>query len=146
MTIEMVQKRDGRLVPFDESKIADAIFKAAKAVGGEDISIAEELASVVTHFLQKKFKDKIPGIEDIQDLVEEILIKNGHAKTAKAFILYREKRGRIRKSLRVSKQVRKGNDTTDAALMVDLVTKDESFPWDKRKNCVSPGEGSGFDR
>ncbi len=53
MTIEMVQKRDGRLVSFDESKIADAIFKAEKAINGEDRSIAVELASAVTHFLQK---------------------------------------------------------------------------------------------
>ncbi len=133
MTIEMVQKRDGRLVPFDESKIADAIFKAAKAINGEDRSIAVELASAVTHFLQKRFNDKIPGIEDIQDLVEEILIKNGHAKTAKAYILYREDRARVRKLLRVRKQIKKSGDTTDAALMVDQISRDESFPWDKRK-------------
>ena len=56
MTVETIQKRDGRMVAFDESKIADAIFKAAKAVGGADRSIATELASVVTHFLQKRFE------------------------------------------------------------------------------------------
>ena len=137
MTIETIQKRDGRMVAFDESKIADAVFKAAKAVGGADRSIATELASVVTHFLQKRFKDVIPGIEDIQDLVEEILIKNEHAKTAKAYILYREGRAKVRNSLRVRKQVTKSGDTTDAALMVDLVSKDESFPWDKRKIAMA---------
>jgi ribonucleoside-triphosphate reductase (formate) len=130
MTIEMVQKRDGRLVHFNESKIA-------KAVGGEDRSIAIELASAVTHFLQKKFSDKIPGIEDIQDLVEEILIKNGHAKTAKAYILYREKRARIRESLCVRKQIKKSKSTTDTALMVDQVSRDDSFPWDKRKITIA---------
>jgi len=137
MAIEMAQKRDGRMVSFDKSKIADAIFKAAKAVGGEDRSIAEELASVVTRFLQKKFSDEIPGIEDIQDLVEEILIKNGHAKTAKAYILYREKRAEIRKSLRVRKQTKKNKNTTDAALMVDPVSKDELFHWDKGKITIA---------
>jgi len=137
MTIEMVQKRDGRLVHFNESKIADAIFKAAEAVNGEDRSIAIELASAVTHFLQKKFDDKIPGIEDIQDIVEEILIKNGHAKTAKAYILYREKRANIRKSLRVRKQTTKNKNTTDAALMVDQISRDDSFPWDKRKIAIA---------
>ncbi|MFQ5714039.1 MAG: anaerobic ribonucleoside-triphosphate reductase [Candidatus Scalinduaceae bacterium] len=137
MTIEMIQKRDGRLAPFDESKIADAIFKAAKAVSGEDRSIAVELASAVTHFLQKRFNDKIPEIEDIQDLVEEILIKNGHAKTAKAYILYREKRARIRESLRVRKRIKKSKSTTDAALMVDQVSRDDSFPWDKRKIAIA---------
>ncbi len=133
MAVETVQKRDGRMVAFDQGKVADAIFKAAKAVGGADRSIAAELASVVTHFLQKRFEENIPGIEEIQDLVEEILIKNGHAKTAKAYILYREQRAKVRKSLRVRKQTRKSGDTTDAALMVDMVSKDESFPWDKIK-------------
>lgn len=133
MSIEKVQKRDGKLVSFDEGKIAGAIFKAAKAVGGEDMSIAEELAGVVGLFLQKRFSDKIPSIEDIQDLVEEILIKNGHAKTAKAYILYREERANIRKSLRVRKQTQKSTDTTDFALMVETATKDESFSWDRRK-------------
>ena len=71
MAVETIQKRDGRMVIFDESKIADAIFKAAKAVGGADRSLAAELASVVTHFLQKRFEEMIPGIEDVQDLVEE---------------------------------------------------------------------------
>ena len=66
MTIETIQKRDGRMVAFDESKIADAIFKAAKAVGGADRAIATELASVVTHFLQKRFEGVIPGIEEIE--------------------------------------------------------------------------------
>ncbi|MBT6046506.1 MAG: anaerobic ribonucleoside triphosphate reductase, partial [Candidatus Scalindua sp.] len=75
MTGETIQKRDGRMVSFDENKIADAIFKAAKAVGGVDRSIATELASVATPFLQKRFEDNIPGIEDVQDLVEEVLIK-----------------------------------------------------------------------
>jgi ribonucleoside-triphosphate reductase len=91
----------------------------------------------VTHFLQKKFDDKIPGIEDVQDIVEEILIKNEHAKTAKAYILYREKRANIRKSLRVRKQTIKNKNTTDAALMVDQVSRDDSFPWDKRKIAIA---------
>ena len=107
MAVETIQKRNSRMMAFDESKIADAIFKAAKAVGGADRSIAAELASVVTHFLQKRFEENIPGIEDVQDLVEEVLIKNGHAKTAKAYILYREDRAKVRKSLRVRKQVAK---------------------------------------
>ncbi len=54
MAVETIQKRNSRMMAFDESKIADAIFKAAKAVGGADRSIAAELASVVTHFLQKR--------------------------------------------------------------------------------------------
>ncbi|GAB61669.1 MAG: anaerobic ribonucleoside-triphosphate reductase [Candidatus Jettenia sp.] len=132
-TIENIVKRDGRLVPFNEKKIADAIFRAALAVGGEDRALADELAVVVTMFLEKKYAGQTPGIEDIQDIVEKVLIETGHAKTAKAYILYRDKRARVRESLRVRKQSKKRADTTDVSLMVNTETKDETFPWDKRK-------------
>ncbi|HHT9122982.1 MAG TPA: ATP cone domain-containing protein, partial [Candidatus Wunengus sp. YC63] len=132
-TIEYVLKRDGRKVPFNERKIADAIFKAAHAVGGEDRALADELAVVVSMFLEKKYSGQAPGIEDIQDIVEKILIETGHAKTAKAYILYRDKRARSRESLRVRKQTKKRADTTDVSLLVNTETKDETFSWDKRK-------------
>lgn len=135
--IEYVVKRDGRTAPFVEKKIADAIFKAAQAVGGNDRALAEELAVVVSMFLAKKHNGNPPGIEDIQDVVEKVLIETGHAKTAKAYIIYRDKRARIRDSLRVRKQSQKRVDTTDVSLMVDAETKDETFPWDKRKVAVA---------
>lgn len=131
--VEYVVKRDGRLVAFNEKKIADAIFKAAQAVGGEDRALADELAVVVAMFLEKKYAGQNPSIEEIQDIVEKVLIETGHAKTAKAYILYRDKRARIRESLRVRKQTKKRADTTDVSLLVDTETKDETFPWDKRK-------------
>ena len=130
-TLEYVVKRDGRKVPFCEKKIADAIFKAAQAVGGEDRALADELAAVVTAFLEKKYAGRLPGIEDIQDVVEKVLIETGHAKTSKAYILYRDKRARSRDSLRVRKQTRKRADTTDVSLLVNTETKDESFPGTK---------------
>ena len=136
-TIQYVVKRDGRQVPFNEKKIAEAIFKAAQAVGGDDRSLAEELAAVVAVFLERKFNEQNPGIEDIQDTVEKVLIETGHAKTAKAYILYRDKRARIRESLRVRKQTKKHADTTDVSLLVNTETKDETFPWDKRKIAVA---------
>ena len=132
-TITQVMKRDGRLVPFDERKIADAIFKAAQAVGGEDRFLAEELAGVVTLFLQRNQNDTAPGIEDIQDMVEKVLIETGHARTSKAYILYREKRTRVRESLQVRKETRRDRNTTDLSLLVDAGTKDEIGPWDKAK-------------
>ena len=131
--LEMVRKRDGRLVPCDREKISNAIFKAAKTVGGNDFALADELAGVVISFLEKIFIDKIPGIEDIQDMVEKVLIETGHAKTAKAYILYREKRARRRTTLLVRKQGRPDADSTDFSLMVDPGTKREVFPWDKSK-------------
>lgn len=90
-----VRKRDGRLVPFDRAKIAEAIFRAANAVGGNDRFLAEQLAGVVETLLARRGPG-VPGIEDVQDAVEKVLIETGHAKTAKAYILYRERRARLR--------------------------------------------------
>lgn len=95
--IEWVAKRDGRVVPFNAEKIADAIFAAAKAVGGEDRRQAEFLAGQVIHLLGQSLPDGgQPQVEQIQDLVEKVLIEHGHARTAKAYILYRNRRTRIR--------------------------------------------------
>ncbi|MFI5402563.1 MAG: ATP cone domain-containing protein, partial [Planctomycetota bacterium] len=99
--ITRVRKRDGRLVDFDETKIADAIHKASCAVGRDDRFLAEELAGVVTLFLEKRFTGTVPGIEEIQDMVEKVLIETGHAKMAKAYILYRERRARAREQVSV---------------------------------------------
>ncbi|MFW6161956.1 MAG: anaerobic ribonucleoside-triphosphate reductase [Planctomycetota bacterium] len=131
--IDTVVKRDGREVPFDESKIAEAIFRAAQAVGGEDRQLADELASVVTIFLEREFEGQAPGIEDIQDVVEKVLIETGHAKTAKAYILYREKRARRRQALRVRKRRRRANASTDIALLVEPTSYDELVPWDRQR-------------
>ena len=130
---DSIRKRDGTVVPFDKSKIADAIFKAAISVGGEDKIMAEELASAVTLFLRKKFGSKIPAIEEIQDIVEKVLIETGHAKTAKAYILYRERMTHARRGLRVRKKLFGKADTTDMALLVTPTAKDEIVPWDKSK-------------
>jgi len=92
-----IRKRDGRVVSFDPDKITDAIFKAAKAVGGKDRSIAENLTGQVFENLQKKVQNGVtPTVEEVQDEVEVVLIENGHARTAKAYILYRDRRTRIR--------------------------------------------------
>ncbi|MGA1846292.1 ribonucleoside triphosphate reductase [Deferribacter abyssi] len=95
--IEKVVKRDGRVVPFDYERIANAIFKAAKAVGGEDRNTANRLAIEVAKVVEEKYgKIGVATVEEIQDIVEKILIENGHAKTAKAYILYRKKRSDMR--------------------------------------------------
>ena len=91
-----IKKRDGRMADFDESKITEAIFKAAKAVGGADKQLAMELTLDVLKFLKQKFNGGVFSVEDVQDAVEKILIEKGHAKTAKAYILYRDKRTRMR--------------------------------------------------
>ena len=98
MMFEIIRKRDGREVPFDETKITDAIFKAARAVGGEDRETAMRLTLNVLGMLKAKYNGTPFGVEDVQDLVEKALIEAGHAKTAKAYILYRNWRTRIREA------------------------------------------------
>lgn len=93
-----IKKRDGRVVEFKESKITEAIFKAAKAVGGEDRETAMELTLEVLKMLKKKYNGHLFSVEDVQDMVEKVLIESGHAKTAKAYILYRSNRTRIREA------------------------------------------------
>ncbi len=132
--ITHIRKRDGKVMPFDRAKIAEAIFKAAQAVGGEDRFIAEELASAVTDYLERHYEGETPGIEDIQDMVEKVLIETGHAKTAKAYILYRDRRAQARRAMTVRKAALGSSaprSTTDAALMVDTGAKDALVPWDK---------------
>jgi ribonucleoside-triphosphate reductase len=87
-----IVKRDGAIVPFRKEKIVLAIFKAASSVGGSDFAKAEELALDVVAEADRLYPNGIADVEGIQDLVEKILIEHGHAKTAKAYILYREKR------------------------------------------------------
>lgn len=86
-------KKEGRrLEKFAPEKITWAIFKAANAVGGNDFEMAEGLCQEVVALLDKKYTGNTPDIESIQDVVEKVLIEHGHAQTAKAYILYREKR------------------------------------------------------
>jgi len=94
--ITKIKKRDGREVPFNIEKIANAIFKAAQAAGGQDYKTSMDLAEKVTLFCDNNFKGQVPGVEDIQDIVEKVLIEAGHAKTAKEYILYRAGRSKSR--------------------------------------------------
>ncbi|RPF46765.1 ribonucleoside-triphosphate reductase class III catalytic subunit [Thermodesulfitimonas autotrophica] len=95
---QVIRKRDGREVPFDETKITEAIFKAARAVGGEDRETAMRLTLEVLRLLKAKYNGTVFGVEDVQDVVEKVLIEAGHARTAKAYILYRDWRTRIREA------------------------------------------------
>lgn len=96
---EYIRKRDGRLVPYDEEKIAQAIIKAVQAVGGQDFSKAVEITQQVGSILSVLYKDdRVPTVENVQDLVEKILIENGHAQTAKTYILYRKQHESLRQT------------------------------------------------
>ncbi|MCH7883226.1 ribonucleoside-triphosphate reductase [Patescibacteria group bacterium] len=97
-TLTQVRKRDGRIVPFDATRISRAISRAMEAVGEGDLKTdPERVSEAVIKKLQKKYSDgSIPDIENIQDIVEEELILMDFPKAAKAYILYRQKRSELR--------------------------------------------------
>ena len=94
--IKQIIKRDGRVAEFDSSKISDAVYKAAEVLGGQDRDTANYLAKQVELYLLEVCHNETPSVEQIQDAVEKVLIENGHARTAKEFILYRAERTRVR--------------------------------------------------
>ncbi len=109
--IPQIEKRDGRLVPFDFDKIAAAVWKALAATeeGDQDDAtlITHQVAGELGRFA-KKYKNFLPTVEGIQDSVEKYLILNDYVKTAKAYILYRDKRAQLRAShIEIPEHVRK---------------------------------------
>ena len=93
--ITKIRKRDGRTANFDLDKITQAIYMAAQAIGGTDYETANKLAEEVLAALEAEGVNE-PTVEHVQDMVEKVLIENGHARTAKEFILYRAERTRVR--------------------------------------------------
>ena len=108
--LRRVRKRDGRDVPFDRNKIRSAIAGAMAAVGDDDPQFAAEVAGVVELALRDRAAQSgasyVPTIEDIQDFVERALMDLGRAAVAKAYILYRDRRARLRDALRVHERTR----------------------------------------
>ena len=93
--IETIIKRDGRTAPFHVEKISNAIYRAAQAIGGHDYEASKALAAQVCEHLEQEGATT-PTVEHIQDVVERVLIENGHSRTAKEYILYRAERTRHR--------------------------------------------------
>jgi len=113
--INKVIKRSGAIVPFKKNRVMNAIYRAAISVGGRDKERAEVLADKVIEILEQKFDEmNHPHIEEIQDVVEKVLVENGHAKVAKEYIIYRDERNKKRKE--------------DAAI---ASRPDENIPWAK---------------
>ncbi len=95
--VTRILKRDGSLADFDREKVITAIYKAAAAVGGHDRALSEKLADEAIDILNHAYAPPdMPSVEDVQDVVEKVLIENGHARTAKTYIVYRENRRRER--------------------------------------------------
>lgn len=127
--ITKIKKRDGREAPFNVEKISNAIFKAAQAAGGQDYKTSMELGEKVTLIINDKFKNATPTVEDIQDTVEKVLIEEGHAKTAKEYILYRAERSRVREM-----------DTRLMQVFHDLTFKESKDVDIKRENANIDGD------
>lgn len=102
MVIRSIQKRDGRVVPFDKTKITEAIFKAVRASGSNDREIAERICGEVVDLLGVLYKDnRLPTVENVQDLVENRLIHNNLPDVAKRYIIYREEHAKLRDARRI---------------------------------------------
>ena len=140
--ITKVKKRDGTIVEFDQTRIEDAIFKALTATAQGDGSRAKKLSDRVVQILNRRFKKtttrpphpptrpegewtpEIPQVEQIQDIVEEVLILEGLVEAARAYILYREQRRRIREVVRA---------TEEAVERVDQYL--EQLDWEVKENA-----------
>lgn len=123
--IEKIQKRDGRVVDFQESKIASAVHKALIATGQGNGPESERVARKVTQLLNIRFKkSEVPTIEQIQDIVEETLILEDFVETAKAYILYRDQRRKIREASKV---------TDESSEKVDSYLKE--LDWQVKENA-----------
>ena len=127
--IKHIIKRDGRTVEFDSSKISDAIYKAAEVLGGQDRDTANYLSRQVELYLVEVCHNETPTVEQIQDAVEKVLIENGHARTAKEFILYRAERTRIREM-----------NTRLMKIYEDLTFKEAKDNDTKRENANIDGD------
>ncbi len=96
-----IRKRDGRIMPFDETRITSAVLKALTKTGEGGIADAEKVASaVLATLLKRRTPESVPGIEDVQDVVETQLILMDYAKTAKEYIVYRHERTKLRDQAR----------------------------------------------
>lgn len=115
VTFKNITKRSGTLVPFNKTRIINAIYRAAVSVGGRDKERAEILSEKVIQYLERTYdKDHQLHVEEVQDAIEKILIEYGHAQVAKEFILYRNERNRKRQE----------NDKLHSK-------PDENIPWAK---------------
>jgi hypothetical protein len=144
MSIQRVRKRDGREVPFEIAKIADAVGRAQAAVGEDDPQFASEVAQLVELALARRAAihgpGLVPDIEEIQDLVERALIELGRSAVAKAYILYRDRRARIRAALEVHGRAAERPDSAhgiDGARHVARAPRvqlsDSVAPWSKAR-------------
>ncbi len=141
--IETVRKRDGRAVPYDEQKIAEAISRAAKSTGLDNGAIGRDLASVVTMYLERYHDREAPSCEEIRRLVEKILFDTGNAAIARAFIVHRERKGQ---PVEAPPPPPPPEDLFPAnLLLVDGATTGELAPWGRERIIVALTKEAGIE-
>jgi ribonucleoside-triphosphate reductase len=129
-----VRKRDGRIVPFNKAKIVEAIFKAAKAGGGETWRMVRKISNDVEEYLKNNYLPRETlSMKAIGDAIETVLMESGHPLTARAYILHRIARQKMAEKLKVAKKKRKKTDITDFALLVTAESEAELTPWNRHK-------------
>ena len=94
--ITKIRKRDGRRADYDISKIENAIAKAMMSIGDGEIKDCKKMARIAELYLTERFPETVPSVEDIQDVVESVLMKNGYEDVAKAYIIYRKDHEKVR--------------------------------------------------
>ena len=111
--IKQIKKRDGITIDFDQTRIANAIFKASQSIGEPNLEFANELAEKVMEYLEL-MEIEVPNLEQVQDVIEKVLIEEGDVNLVKEYIIYR-----YRRSL-----VREGSEVNNCKAVEDLMKKD----------------------
>jgi ribonucleoside-triphosphate reductase (formate) len=123
--ISKIIKRNGEVVPFNQKKITEAVYKAFRETGEAGMKDAQLVSKKVVAVLNKKYRpDYIPNIEEVQDLVEKVLMLSDFDETAKAYILYRDKRAKIRDT---------EASLTDAVDLIDSYIRE--IDWQVKENA-----------
>jgi ribonucleoside-triphosphate reductase len=125
-----VRLRDGREAAFDPGRVVEAIQRAGRAAGVEDRPLAEELADVVTLFLERRHAGEPPSVDEIDDMIEKVLLETGHIGPAKAFIVDRERRQQRAAPPAAAPAAAL---FPEGAVMVDSPGRAAASPWDRQK-------------
>ncbi|MBI4564024.1 MAG: hypothetical protein HY716_04935 [Planctomycetes bacterium] len=140
--LERVKKRDGRVVDYDEAKLAEAIYRAARSVGQDNRYLARDLAGVVTTYLERYHDREIPTSEEIQRMVEKILFETGHAEVARAYLIYREHQGTRSAT---PPEALSGELFPTEPVFVEASTRDEVSTWGRDRISAALVKEAGLD-